>query len=165
MEDHTTAMLPEVVKVLEKDFTRRRRDYWTNFNSWINNGGFEELLDDLSTGELSLLEHAYYHSVRPADILKWIKADPNRIERYNDALLLSADAIMEDAVRDAKFASSIDQISLNKTQMIINAKHKLAKTRVAGYTSKPEVNAGQGTLTVPVLVQFVTTGTTAKQHV
>lgn len=164
MSDHTTAMLPEVVKVLEKEFTRRRRDAWTNFESWKKNGGFEELIEDLSTGELSLLEHAHWHAIRPAQILKWIKEDPARIALYDDALRLSSDALMEDAVRDARLASSIDQISLNKTQMIINAKHKLAKTRASGYSGKGDAANNPAALAPPVYVVFTSTGTQTKQH-
>jgi predicted DNA-binding protein YlxM (UPF0122 family) len=130
---------------------------------WVKGGGFEELIDDISTGELSLQEHAHWHSVRPSAILKWIKEDPSRQEQYNMALALSADALMEETVRDARNASSIDQISLNKTQMIINAKTKLAKTRVAGFVSKPENNTPAAL--PPVYVQFVTTGVTEKRRV
>ena len=149
---------PAQTKLVAGWAAARRRDAEFLLKAWTEDEGFEELIDYVCAGG-EVQEYCDAKALRVGKVLRWIKADPARVAEYGEALVISADRIMNETVKIADDVL-LEQLAMNKATMRIQAKSRLAKTRAVGYTTtvRSEISGAGGAALPPIYVQYIPSG-------
>lgn len=152
---------PDHLALAQSYASSRRKDAQQLLDNWIAGDGFEDLLDEIHGGG-DLQAYCDARFLRIGKVMRYIKDDVERTKAYSDALVGSADRLMNETVKIADDVP-IAQLHMNKAGMQIQARARLAKTRAVGYsnTVRNEITGRDGTDLPPIYLTFVPTGANA----
>lgn len=137
---------------------QRRADARLLLESWAKADGFDDLIDYLYEGG-NLQQFCNERALRISLVLKYIREDSTRFATYNQALVGSAEQMMNETLDIADGAPK-DQLSMNHAALRIQTRARVAKTRAVGFdnTVRTEVSGPGGGPMPPVYVNFVPVG-------